>query len=627
MVQLDRHTFRILPALVVLCLALDAGTASGPQRPYPGKTWQMYESPEEAGFSGEKLKEIRAVYDKSGAAALLVIHDGRVLVAWGDFENRFMCHSIRKSFLSALYGCHVGEGRLNTGKTLAELGIDDSEPALTDAEKQARVVDLLGSRSGIYHAAAYEPASMKANRPPRGTHPPGAHWWYNNWDFNALLTIFEKETGKKIFEEFQKRFAEPLGMQDFRLRDGYYHREPDKSNHPAYPFRMSARDLARFGLLMMRGGRWGDREIVPEDWVRESTRRHSKTGRKDYSGYGYLWLVAGPPLEKYRTFSALGDGENSIDVLPKRDLVFVFRADTYHGKKIARVTRLKILQSIVEAQTGEPKKDPALVPLPPAPPRHEEFGLAAKRLEEFPLELRPVVGKPVRIRRVDESLVLYVGEPSGLNFDLLPIADDRFFIEGVNEIGVIQRDAGDRPTAFLLESHLIRAGQDRLAKGDIKGALLALSPIGKHFSTSAVGRLWLGEAYRAQGDKARALGHYLAALELSKGDASADRQLRNLPLLIRSLESKTDPASLDAFVGRYELSGGKISTVARQGHRLLIRSPNGNWSALVPATETTFRLLENSNVRCEFVRDDDGQVTRLIVFVGHQRLEHRRVGK
>jgi CubicO group peptidase (beta-lactamase class C family) len=39
--------------------------------------------------------------------------------------------------------------------------------------------------------------------------------------------------------------------------------------HPAYPLRMSARDMARFGLLYLRGGAWRDRTVVPEAWVKE----------------------------------------------------------------------------------------------------------------------------------------------------------------------------------------------------------------------------------------------------------------------------------------------------------------------------------------------------------------------
>jgi len=68
----------------------------------------------------------------------------------GQAEGGPDVHSIRKSYLSALYGIHVHEGRIQLSKTLADLGIDDQSP-LTAVEKRATVADLLKARSGVYH--------------------------------------------------------------------------------------------------------------------------------------------------------------------------------------------------------------------------------------------------------------------------------------------------------------------------------------------------------------------------------------------------------------------------------------------------------------------------------------------
>jgi len=122
------------------------------------------------------------------------LYDGAVVAHWGDIETRYMCHSIRKSFLSALYGVHVAKGNIDLDETMGELGIDD-KPPLTQLEKQASVRDLLKARSGVYHPAAYETEAMKKARPKRGSHVPGTFYYYNNWDFNTLGAIFEKQTG------------------------------------------------------------------------------------------------------------------------------------------------------------------------------------------------------------------------------------------------------------------------------------------------------------------------------------------------------------------------------------------------------------------------------------------------
>ena len=298
---------------------------------YPGEAWQKAATPEELGWSSEKLAAARAYSEKFGLAAVMIVDDGIVVDAWGDTSQRFACHSMRKSLLSALIGIHVDEGHMDLSKTLEELGIDDTEPSLTAIEKQATVADLIKARSGIYHVALGEAASMKASRPERHSHAPGTFWYYNNWDFNALGTIFEQETGTRIFEEFDRRIAQNLQMEDFKVSDGRYETGPD-SIHPVYAFRMSTRDLARFGLLFLREGRWRDQQVIPADWARESTATHSEIGPD--SGYGYMWWtgVKGGLFPNVRvkehSFFASGYRGQRVIVLPYRNLVIVHRVDT-----------------------------------------------------------------------------------------------------------------------------------------------------------------------------------------------------------------------------------------------------------------------------------------------------------
>ena len=154
---------------LVLCACVHAAEV------FPGATWQAYATPGEAGWASEKLASVKVFYEGIDSAALLVVFDGAVLVGWGDVDRRFMCHSVRKSFLSALYGVHVAEGNIRLDKALEGVGIDD-EPPLMPSERQARIIDLLKSRSGVYHPAAYETPKMKERRPQRGSQRPGELW-------------------------------------------------------------------------------------------------------------------------------------------------------------------------------------------------------------------------------------------------------------------------------------------------------------------------------------------------------------------------------------------------------------------------------------------------------------------
>jgi len=139
---------------------------------------------------------------------------------------------------------------------------------LTTEEKQARIEDLLTARSGVYLPSAYQSQWQRDNLPPRGSQAAGTFWYYNNWDFNALGTIFEQVTGSTIGDAFQRDIAEPTGMQDFKPTDVVYV-QAEVSLHRAYPFRVTARDLARFGLLYLSQGRWEGRQVIPDGWVED----------------------------------------------------------------------------------------------------------------------------------------------------------------------------------------------------------------------------------------------------------------------------------------------------------------------------------------------------------------------
>jgi CubicO group peptidase (beta-lactamase class C family) len=212
-------------------------------------------------------------------------------------------------------------GNMSLDMTLAELGIDDLQ-SLTDTEKSATLLNLMTSSSGIFHPGAYESKEQKGARPPRGTFKPGAFFYYNNWDFNALGSIYNQLSSSDLFESLEENISDRLGMQDFSLSNTSYVYD-DVSNFPAYNFKSSARDDARFGYLYLRKGMWEDQRVISEDWVEKSFTAQVETGKYYYYDYGLLWWV--DPVNQY--YVARGNSGQYIAVLPKEDMVIVFRAD------------------------------------------------------------------------------------------------------------------------------------------------------------------------------------------------------------------------------------------------------------------------------------------------------------
>jgi len=343
----------LLVATYLVCL--QARSALGD---YPGTEWQRYGSATESGWSNERLADAREFSRSLDSAAVVIVHRGKVVDQWGAVALPLNCHSVRKSILSALYGTHVKAGTIRRDATLAELNIDDNAPSLTEVERGASVLDLLKARSGVYHPALYETPGMKARRPERGSHTPGTFWYYNNWDFNALGSIFEQATDRSLFDEFEERLAGPLDMQDFvRTRHASYVTGKD-SIHRAYPFELSARDLARFGLLMLEQGNWQGEQLVPAEWVAESTQSYSDAGNS--GGYGYMWWVAVdgqhfPGVElPPGSYSARGNRGQYLVVVPAWQLVVVHRVNTFQKKTAVDAGQFgRLLSLIVKARPAD----------------------------------------------------------------------------------------------------------------------------------------------------------------------------------------------------------------------------------------------------------------------------------
>ena len=414
-------------ALARLTLGLLAAAAASlpalAQERVPGERWMRFVDVAEAGFDADGLEAARATWEGLPSSAFLVVADGAVVAGWGDLERRFMCHSVRKSFLAALYGIYWDRGELELNKTLADLGLDDEPDPLLDTEKRARILDLLKARSGVFHPAAY---AGRTDSRPRGSEGPGRFFAYNNWDFNTLATILEMETGDKVFEAFDDYFGRPLAMQDWRVSDGYYHFELDKSKYPAYPFRMSARDAARFGLLFAREGTWGDERILSRHWVERSTTLYSIDN--DVMGYGFMWWVYREPrFEQYGMASALGVGNQMIAALPEIDLVIVNRANTYDGESTPLPALLDLIEQVLEARIGEPVADAELAELEDTTPRPGATAEAAD-LTSFvgtwpdpPAAFGWPAEREIEVSLRGEELVWYV--PGRGTFELLPQAD------------------------------------------------------------------------------------------------------------------------------------------------------------------------------------------------------------
>lgn len=316
---------------------------------FPDARWTFLEGEDEYGWDDSVLRQVEEQALEVGSSAGLVQWRGVVVAAWGDVIERENSQSMRKSLVSGLIGSLVSEGKIDLDDTLADLGIQDAPP-LTERERSATVRDLLHSRSGVYHSAVYEFPGAKDDKPERGAYEPGEHLFYNNWDFNVLETLAERAAREPLGQAFQNRIAEPIGMQDFKPDDIEVLTDRaiserfmgNDSNFPAHIFMISARDLARFGLLYLAEGQWGGREVLPHQWVRESL--NGLPTQRDIE-YGFLWWVdpdgtwfSGPSIDVPFYFGR-GNRGHYVLVIPSLELVLVNRVETGGSGLFAQLRR------------------------------------------------------------------------------------------------------------------------------------------------------------------------------------------------------------------------------------------------------------------------------------------------
>jgi CubicO group peptidase (beta-lactamase class C family) len=432
-------------ASVVAAMVLTYGGEALCQNPEAHR--QTYKSVEQAGFSPEGLKVAKAFYDSLQSSAFMIVQTGRVVAAWGQVDRRFKVHSIRKSLINSLYGIHIANGTIDTSLTLGQLHITDKD-TLSPLEQSANIIHLLKARSGVYHPAAAEMDWVKEYRPKRNSHPPDSFWFYNNWDFNVLGTIFEGLVHVSVFQAFHDEIAIPLQMEDYRVMDGCNFYERDISDHPAYHMKMSARDLARYGQLFLQKGRWNDRQVIPEQWVEASTYPHSKHGGGTKIGrwYGYLWGVS-EYFSKYKMFFASGVGGQFLAVFPTEDLVLVNRTDTYLNKQVLDRELTRLFDLILAAKTGTPSPAPELVTM--ESPSRVATEAPRPELDRSKYVGRWTIdGRNALIREMNGDLVITDFDQ---NFRLLPVSASRFLVEDIEMYLNVELDYGGFPSKFYYD--------------------------------------------------------------------------------------------------------------------------------------------------------------------------------
>jgi CubicO group peptidase (beta-lactamase class C family) len=293
---------------------------------WPGDDWEM-STPEAEGMNAAQLEDVAAYCEEHGCRAVVIIRHGRIVWerywdGW-DEDSTDISWSMAKSITSALVGIAIGEGKIESLDQSAADFIEEWRG--TDREK-ITLRNLISMTSGLSWSMIYDPPSgdtvkMLGSDDRVGYavaqplyREPGSDWYYSDGDAESFSRILKAATGMEASEYAQQKLFGPIGIEGATwLTD-----EVGQTMTFCCVY-TTARDFARFGYLFLRNGRWGDQQVVPEAWVRESTR----PSQWENPQYGYYWWLLDLADVPEDTYSALGFQTKRIHVIPSLDIVAV----------------------------------------------------------------------------------------------------------------------------------------------------------------------------------------------------------------------------------------------------------------------------------------------------------------
>ena len=294
---------------------------------WPTADWEV-STPEEQGMDSVRLEAVTRYVERAGAGAAVIIRHGRLVWEdyWGgwDRERTDISYSMAKSFTSALVGIAMSEGRIDSIDQPAADFVEEWRG--TDKEK-ITLRHLLTLTSGLQWQEGYSgvnDVTAMASSADQVAYvlarplavEPGTRILYSTGDPEVFSRILFVATGKEAEDYAREKIFDVIGMpQATWLKDA-------KGHTTTYCcIFTTAREFAKFGYLYIRGGRWGDKQVVPAEWVEESTRAQERLSPADE--YGFLWHVPTVPNVPGSVFAAEGIQTKFIYVIPALDIVAV----------------------------------------------------------------------------------------------------------------------------------------------------------------------------------------------------------------------------------------------------------------------------------------------------------------
>ena len=268
-------------------------------------------------------------------------------------------YSVTKSFTSALVGIAIDKGHIKSEKqTLGSIfpknSVMKNDPKLKDIRVQNLLIMTSGLKTRDNHLSNYSGVFALRNSKnwvdyifSLGTEKKqGEYYNYSNGGSHILAAILTEITKVPVAKYAERHLFSHIGIKNYK-----WEKDPQGINHGYSNLELSARDMAKLGLLYLNKGQWDEKQVISASWIEKSLKTHSypNKGRFNpfklypFNGYGYQWWssetawkadlsyrkawgMGNNTVEQPEYFLALGYEGQYVFVLPSHNMVVTFKS-------------------------------------------------------------------------------------------------------------------------------------------------------------------------------------------------------------------------------------------------------------------------------------------------------------
>jgi CubicO group peptidase (beta-lactamase class C family) len=323
--------------------------------------------PEAQGISSAAILEFVDSAEKQIDAlhSFMLLRHGQVVAEgwWAPYgaESPHQLFSLSKSFTSTAVGLAVAEGKLKIDDRVLSFFPEDAPADPSENLKAMRVRDLLTMSTGHEKepSAARDQVSARSFLAQPVPFKPGTHFLYNTAATFLQSAIVQKVTGQTVLEYLKPRLFEPLGIERPR-----WETNSQGISLGGYGLSVRTEDIARLGQLYLQKGKWGDKQLVPVEWVEMATARQVENGTNPDSdwnqGYGFQFWRS-----RHGAFRGDGAFGQYCLVMPEADAVLAITAGVKDMQAVLNLVWDKLLpamgaQPLAEDAEGQKKLEKRL---------------------------------------------------------------------------------------------------------------------------------------------------------------------------------------------------------------------------------------------------------------------------